>query len=185
MSLLSTINPENFANQWTQRVTGSMKKMGVPEEEVAENTTILFSLIKTGTELLIQEPEIKLPALENIQGLNLPEAKEFMALFTTQAPLQMTPERLNQIIELFIRSINQMSKTLKSRGLPWEERKYILEQAAWETFNLSKTLVSIYHMPRSIIKSLDAENTLLQEMIKEGTQETLKRFLNKPNAGGP
>lgn len=174
---LNHINPEQLADLWTRRVTGRMTLTGISPEEVQETTDILKSFIKTGVEMLIQEPEILIPreSLENLQPAG-GDAK-VLEIFQQPEPVPLDAEKLNKLIELFIRSVNQMSKQLRDRGTSWDDRRYILEQASWETFNMAKLLIGLYYTPDSKMRAMDTNEMLLTEMVKQGTNEILGRYL--------
>jgi hypothetical protein len=174
------VNPEQYARQWTEKVTQRMRQAGVSQEEIDENTAILQSFIKTGAELLIQDPRIEIPDTAGLDALTTPETKEMVQFFHQEEPFELDIPRFNQLIELFVRSVNLMAKTLRARGLPWEARRPILEQAAWETFTLAKVIIAVYHSPRSKFRVIDPEDKMAQEIMRQGTMEILQRYLNQP-----
>lgn len=173
-----SINATAMARQWSQRVTERMRKAGVPEVEIQETANIMFSFVKTAVELLVQDPVVTVPELGEISAFQGEHTTEIASLFEQKEPFTLDVVRINQVIELFIRSVNQMSKELRSRGLAWEERKRILEEASWETFNLAKLLVTLFNMPNSKFKLMEQNETFIMELIKQGTAQTLHKYLN-------
>lgn len=177
------INPEEYANQWTAKVVKRLQEAGVHPDEIEENRLILSSFIKTGAELLKKEPVLHLPDTSQLTGLDHPLAKDIAQMFAQEAPVELDIPKCDQLIDLFVRSVNQMSKTLRQTRLVWDVRKVIMEQAAWETFNLCKLLVSVYNMPNSKLKYMDDNKVLQKEMLRQGTQAIVDRHLAERKRG--
>jgi hypothetical protein len=66
--------------------------------------------------------------------------------------------------------------------LDWDTRRSILEQASWETFNLSKLFVALYNLPNSKLKYLDDQKVIQKELLKQGTQSIVDRHVQNLDA---
>lgn len=181
---VNTINPTAFAQQWADKVAERMRQAGVNETDIEETATILRSFVKTGVEILIKDPTVKLPTLEqDLDRYKLSDGQDLSQLLQQREPFELTVVHINQVTDLFVRTVNHMAKTLRAHNFPWEARKDILEKASWETFNLSKVLVTLVSMPNSRFRKLENPQVFQYEMLQRGTDEILAKYLKRTDAG--
>lgn len=148
---------EQLAGEWASRIEGRLRDIGVPDNEVTENVHIIHTFTRIATEILVKDPKVELPYAKQT--------------FTLQ------PEHVHQIIELFLRGVNQVAKRLRDSGRPWEDRKEVLEQVSWKIFNLAKVLVAVQNMPAPVFKNVLKNHTDLKTMMKHSAEELLRKHL--------
>jgi hypothetical protein len=114
---------------------------------VDETRNIIFAFTRIAAEELSKDRQIKLPYTDQL--------------------LMLEPKIAHQIIDLFLRGVNLVSKKLRDSGMEWEQRREHLETLAWKLFNLSKLLVGFYYIPNpDLPKGLETEKDL-QLMMKQ------------------
>lgn len=138
---------EQLAAEWASRICNRLQEIGVPALEVDETRNIIFAFTRIAAEELSKERNVKLPY--------------------TDQPLILEPKHAHQIIDLFLRGVNLVSKKLRDSGMEWEQRREHLETLAWKLFNLAKLLVGFYYIPNpDLPKGLETEKDL-QMMMKQ------------------
>jgi hypothetical protein len=159
---LEDLQAEELAREWTMRVVARMKDSGLPEEEMDETAFIIFQLTQVAVNALKADPVIKIP-----------KVKQELTVDGEQALL---------VLDLFIRGVSSMAKVLRDidepAKIPWDDRKVILEQVAWETFIMAKVLVAGFYLPTPINNSLKAEGDL-RVVMNQSILEILKPHLPK------
>lgn len=155
--------PEQVASEWASRICDRLTDLNLPEDEMIEMRTIIYAFTKTAAEELSRETSITLPY--------------------TDKPLEVNPSLAHQIIELFIRGVNQTSKRLRDTGKPWDERKDILEVMAWKLFNLSKLLVGFLYIPNPALQNILTTQKDLQLMMKQSADVLLQEELTGKKMG--
>jgi hypothetical protein len=118
---------EQLAAEWASRICNRLQDIGVPEDEVSETRNIIFAFTRIAAEELSKERKVKLPY--------------------TDQPFLLDAKQAHQIIDLFLRGVNQVAKKLRDSGMEWDERREHLETLAWKLFNLSKLLVGFMYIP--------------------------------------
>jgi len=159
---LSNFLPEHLASEWAIRICDRLKDLNLPEDELTEMRTIIYVFTKTAAEELAKESRISLPY--------------------TDKPLEIDAAQAHQIIELFLRGVNQTAKRLRDTGKPWDERKALLEVMAWKLFNLSKLLVGFLHIPNPALQSVLGTSKDLQLMMKQSADVLLQEELTGKKA---
>ena len=161
MMVLEGIDPKVFsqqlADEWSGRIGERLRQIGVPEEELNENVHIIHTFTRIATEVLVKEPRVELA-------------------YNKQA-FELSSEHVHQIIELFLRGVNQVAKRLRGMGKPWGERKDIIEQVSWKIFNLAKMLVAIQNVPAPVFKNVLKNHEDLKTMMKHSAEELLRRHI--------
>jgi hypothetical protein len=176
------INPEEYAAHWTNKVLAQLEAQGLSGSELEELRLVLLSFVRIAAELIQKEPVLTLPDTSGLDNMNHPMVKDLSQLFNQQAPLEMDIPKCDQLVDLFIRSIILMSKSLRQTPFDWDTRRSILEQASWETFNLSKLFVALYNLPNSKLKYLDDQKVIQKELLKQGTQSIVDRHVQNLDA---
>ena len=150
-------SPEQLATDWSSRVGTRLRQLGIPEQEVIENVHIIQTFTRIGAEELLKDPRVALPY----------DGKLFV----------MTPEHVHQIIELFLRGVNQVAKRLRDSGMPWEKRKGIIEEISWKIFNLAKLLVAVQNMPAPAFRHILQSRNDLKFLMKHSAAEMVRKLL--------
>lgn len=148
---------EQLAAEWASRICDRLKDLNLPPEELEETRNIIYAFTKTAADELSRERKIQLP-------------------YTDQA-FEVNAEQAHQIIELFLRGVNQVAKKLRDSGKPWEERKDLLEKLAWKLFNLSKLLVGFLHLPNPAMQNMLSTQKDIQLMMKQSADVLLQEEL--------
>ncbi|HEY9687794.1 MAG TPA: hypothetical protein V6C52_12540 [Coleofasciculaceae cyanobacterium] len=155
--------PEHVASEWAARICDRLQELNLPDDELNEMRTIIYTFTKTAAEELTKEQQITLPYTDQTMGI--------------------TPQLSHQIIELFIRGVNQTAKKLRETGKNWDDRKVILEVMAWKLFNLSKLLVGFLEIPNPALQSLLTNSKDLQLMMKQSADVLLQEELTGKKMG--
>ena len=153
---------EDLAQEWASRICDRLSGMGVTETEVTETRTIIFTFTRIAAQELCDHREIELPQRTE--------------------PFVIDAQHAHQIIELFLRGINQITKKLRDTGLDWSVRRVHTERLAWKLFNLAKLLVGFLHCPNPQLASgLNSEKDL-QLLMKQTADNLLLEELGGPAA---
>ncbi len=156
-------NPEQLAAEWANRVCTRLRDIKIPEDEVNEMYNIIYAFTKTAMSELMREKYVALP-------------------YTTEK-FEIQPRQAHEIIELFLRGINQCAKKLRETGKSWDERKVLLETLAWKLFNLAKLLVGFMNVPNPAFQNLLKTPKDLQLMMKQSADSLLQEELTGQKAG--
>ncbi|MGE0201438.1 MAG: hypothetical protein AB7P76_10775 [Candidatus Melainabacteria bacterium] len=151
----------DVANEWSSRITSRMRDMGVADEEINEILRVVYSFVKTAVDIMQKEPYIQLP-------------------YTDQA-VPLDAEKAHEILDLFLRGVNQCAKRLRDKKLPWETRKRILEEVSWKIFNLAKLLVGSKYAPNPSAPIPITQDVDLKVMMKHSAKELLDVELYEAN----
>jgi hypothetical protein len=158
-------NSEQLATEWASRICDRLSEIGVSREEIEETRTIIFSFTRIAADELSQKREIKLPY--------------------TDTPFMVEADHAHQIIDLFLRGVNQTSKKLRDSRMDWPRRKVILESLAWKLFNLAKLLVAFMYVPNpNLPKNLTQNAKDLQLLMKQTANKLLSEETNDIEGGG-
>ena len=147
--------PEKLAGEWSARLGQRLRQIGIAEAEVEESVHIIHTFTRIGTEVLIREPEIKLP-------------------YGSQT-FVLAPEHVHQIIELFLRGVNQIAKRLRDSGMPWDQRKLVIEEVSWKIFNLAKLLVAVQNRPAPVFRHVIKTHGDLKFLMKHSADDLLRK----------
>lgn len=160
---LEELNPDTMAREWSTRVVSRMTEAGMPKAEVNETGFIIHQLVKTAAKALKDNPKLGLPE----QDVELPLDKQKALL----------------VLDLFIRSISSMAKTIRNLDLPepmaLKERSELLEKMAWETFEMAKLLVASLYLPNSPFKESLNNESDLHILMRQSMKEILRNHLPK------
>lgn len=149
---------EDLAGEWATRICGRLTEVGVSAEEVNETRNIIFSFTRIAADELCREREIHLPH--------------------STEPFVLDARHAHQIIELFLRGVNHISKKLRDTGLEWEVRRVHTETLAWKLFNLAKLLVGFLNMPDPNVTSGLHSDKDLQLMMKQSADNLLREEIS-------
>lgn len=152
-----TLNPEQVAAEWAERVGGRMQDLGLPEEEIRDIVRVIRAFIRIGVEQLVADPMVSMP---NGQDKNM-----------------LNNEQALQVIDLFLRGVNQTVKRLQPFQLPAAQRNDILEEVAWKLFNLAKMLMALRSDTTGIFPEILSSDKDLKTMMRQSTEEILKQEL--------
>ncbi len=151
---------EDLANEWASRICDRLSGMGVAETEVTETRTIIFTFTRIAAQELCDHRDIALPQ--------------------SSEPFVIEAQHAHQIIELFLRGINQITKKLRDTGLDWPVRREHTERLAWKLFNLAKLLVGLLHRPNPQLASGFNSEKDLQLIMKQTADNLLQEELGGP-----
>jgi hypothetical protein len=154
---------EQLAAEWANRICNRLKEINVPAHEVEETRTIIFAFTKTAADELSRQQQMPLPYTDQLLTVDATTA--------------------HQIIDLFLRGINHVSKKVRDTGKPWDERKVILESMAWKLFNLSKLLVAFLSIPNPQMDNMLTSTKDLQVMMKQSADVLLQEELTGQPTG--
>jgi hypothetical protein len=150
----SLFDAETLASEWTERICQRLREIGVGVDELRETQIIIHTFTKTAVIELSRDRVVKLPYSPD--------------------PMIIEVEQAHQIIDLFLRGVNQVSKNLRNSGKTWSERKVILEAVAWKIFNLAKLLVAFLTVPNPELASVLKNSRDLQLMMKQSVGNLLE-----------
>lgn len=158
--VLKGVKPEDVAEQWAGRIRERMESSGnFDPEEVDELFNVIKSFTKTAVELLQEEPVARVP--------------------NSETALELNDDQAHLVIELFLRGVNQVAKRLRDKGLPWEQRRDILESLSWKIFNLSKLLIGLQNQSNQPFQQVLKSSHDLKTMMKHSAEELLTQELRE------
>jgi hypothetical protein len=157
------LDVEAVAENWAVKMVQVLGKVGLTESELHDHVTIIRRLVSVAANLINEDPVLRIPNRPN------------------QMP--MTPDHADLILDLFVRGVNQSIKAFNTqRGLP-QDRNVMLEQSAWEIFNLSKVMTALLFMPQPETQSMLQNENQLRMMLRPSVEEILAKLLGKPSPG--
>lgn len=149
---------EQLAAEWASRICQRLQEIGVPEGEINETRNIIFAFTRIAAEELSKNRQVTLPYTDQVFEIEIKQA--------------------HQIIDLFLRGVNQVSKKLRDTGMSWDERREHLETIAWKIFNLSKLLVGFLYVPNPDLPTGLKTEKDLQLMMKQSAEALFREQVN-------
>jgi hypothetical protein len=149
---------EQLAAEWASRICTRLQQIGVADDEVNETRNIIFAFTRIAAEELSKNRQVTLPY--------------------TDQPFMIEAKQAHQIIDLFLRGVNQVAKKLRDTGMDWDQRREHLETLAWKLFNLAKLLVGFLYIPNPDMPAgLNTEKDL-QLMMKSSAEALFREQVN-------
>jgi hypothetical protein len=155
---------EQLSNEWSSKICKRLKELGVNADELNETDIIIRAFTKTAVTELSDSRTVTLPY--------------------SDTPMVIEADHAHQIIDLFLRGVNQVAKKLRSTGKPWSERKVLLEMVAWKIFNLAKLLVGFLYIPNPELNTVMKNTRDLQLMMKQTANTLLEEVERELEAQG-
>jgi hypothetical protein len=149
---------EQLAAEWASRICKRLEELGVAQDEISETRNVIFAFTRIAAEELSKDRKVKLPYTEQMFEI---EAKQ-----------------AHQIIDLFLRGVNQISKKLRDTGMEWDERREHLETLGWKLFNLAKLLVGFMYVPNPDLPAGFKTEKDLQLMMKQSADALFREQVN-------
>jgi hypothetical protein len=149
---------EQLAAEWASRICQRLQEIGVAEDEVNETRNIIFAFTRIAAEELSKNRQISLPYTDQL--------------------FEIEPKQAHQIIDLFLRGVNLVSKKLRDTGMDWDQRREHLETLAWKIFNLAKLLVGFLYIPNPEMAAGFKTEKELQLMMKQSAEALFREQVN-------
>jgi transcriptional regulator with AAA-type ATPase domain len=186
------LNAEELAHYWANFVQTKMAQVGSSTEDIEDSFFIVQRLTFAVASHVINAGYIEVPS--------------------TEERLPLTPDLMNQFLDVYVRSINYCASELRKRHLEKNVRYGILEKIGNELFNMAQLGVALQSVdnPKDLIiqgagsqvsnqdktqvemmftgsdsREYFKSSKNIQKILKSATDETLKRHIGNVVSIGP